>query len=174
MLYTTEYLSPLGNILLASDGESLCGLWFFGQKHFPAELLSEAGGNAAVPLFGTVKAWLDRYFSGEAVSPYELPLAPCGSSFRKSVWEKLLEIPRGSTRSYGQIARELSEETGKLVSARAVGGAVGANPISVIIPCHRVIGADGNLTGYAGGLERKTYLLELEGAYPAPLSTLLL
>jgi methylated-DNA-[protein]-cysteine S-methyltransferase len=156
------YCSPLGDILLESGGETLTGLWFKGQKHCPpfahAEPLTAA--HEAVKL---AAGWLDKYFSGQRPGSTP-PLSLSGTGFQLSVWELLKTVPYGQTVTYGELARRLSLLTGKTVSARAVGGAVGRNPISIIVPCHRVVGAGGKLTGYAGGLERKQKLLELEGA----------
>lgn len=151
--------SPLGPILLASDGRALTGLWFEGQQHAPAGP-AEAAGAEAPPVFAQARTWLELYFSGREPD-FCPPLRPRGSAFQLRVWELLRRIPYGETRSYGELARELG-----CASARAVGQAVGRNPISLLIPCHRVLGKDGNLTGYAGGLERKTSLLRLEGSLP--------
>ena len=158
-----RYASPLGGIILASDGKHLTGLWFEGQKHFPPAL----GPQMRLPIFDTARRWLDIYFDGQA--PNFLPaLAPRGTAFQQAVWEILLAIPYGGTMTYGAIAARLAQDLNKPgMSAQAVGGAVGRNPISIIIPCHRVVGADGGLTGYAGGLERKAALLALEKAKPA-------
>lgn len=162
MYCSTEYASPLGTLTLASDGTAVCGLWLAGQKYHggsvpaPMERDDDAAG------FAELRAWLDAYFAGKRPSPASVPLAPIGSEFRQAVWRRLLAIPYGETTTYGTIANELEAERGK-ASALAVGGAVGHNPISIIIPCHRVVGADGSLTGYAGGLDRKTWLLEHEG-----------
>lgn len=152
------YTSPLGPMLIESEDEAITGLWFIGQKYFPEAHIS-APPTAPVPLvLLRAEAWLERYFAGERPSPFELELDPRGSEFRRRVWEILLTIPYGETASYGDIAQNLKQQ-GIKASAQAVGGAIGHNPISIIIPCHRVIGADGSLTGYAGGLERKTALL---------------
>lgn len=162
MDYATCCNSPLGAITLASDGRSLTGLWFEGQKHFAATLCAEhEKGNLSV--FEDAARWLGTYFAGE--KPDFTPrLALRGSAFCRKVWEVLLTIPYGQTMTYGEIARVLAVRQGlDRVSARAVGGAVGRNPLSIIIPCHRVIGAQGNLTGYAGGIGRKIELLALEG-----------
>ena len=166
--YTRHYASPLGGILLASDGEALTGLWFDGQANFGATLTQaqdarEAGPEIPAVIKETVR-WLDLYFSGREPD-FTPPLRPRGTPFRRAVWALLLTVPYGETVSYGELAARLAERTGAArVSARAVGGAVGHNPISLLIPCHRVLGADGSLTGYAGGLDRKRRLLELEGA----------
>ena len=160
MEYVCRRTSPLGGITLSSDGEALTGLWYDGQKYYPAAL-AEAHAEPPLPVFAETGRWLDLYFSGDKPD-FTPPLRPEGSPFRMAVWELLLEIPYGHTVSYGQLAAQLAEKSGRFVSARAVGGAVGHNPISLIVPCHRVIGADGSLTGYAGGLDRKRRLLALE------------
>lgn len=157
MDYTHAYVSPLGEITLASDGEALVGLWFAGQKHFGAGLSGQTA-KKPLPVFDQADRWLDRYFSGKKPD-CPPPLRPRGTAFQQSVWRRLLDIPYGHTVTYGEIAASLSLPSG---AARAVGGAVGRNPISLIIPCHRVVGAHGSLTGYAGGIERKKRLLELE------------
>ena len=160
--YICHYDSPLGGITLAADGDALTGLWFDGQKHFGATLSSNPIEKQR-PVFQETKRWLDIYFSGRdpAFTP---PLHLRATPFRRAVWEILLTIPYGRTTTYGAIAARLAGLTGERVSARAVGGAVGHNAISLIIPCHRVIGADGALTGYAGGTERKLCLLRMESA----------
>ncbi len=160
--YKNEYLSPLGPMTMTSDGVNLTGLWFDGQKYFPKELTT-GGEPAALPVFEQTGAWLDHYFAGE--NPGETPpLRLEGSPFRQAVWRLLQEIPHGRVVSYGMLAGRLSALQGGIpVSAQAVGGAVGHNPVSIVIPCHRVVGSDGRLTGYAGGLSRKEALLRLEG-----------
>lgn len=157
MIYLTRYESPLGSILLAADGVGLTGLWFIGQKYFPSFSEGEAL-EEETPVLAEAIRWLNVYFSGKEPD-FLPPLHPQGSSFRQAVWNVLLTIPRGQTMTYGEIARRLNVR-----SAQAVGGAVGHNPISILIPCHRVVGSDGSLTGYAGGLARKEWLLHLEGA----------
>lgn len=157
MLFLTHYASPLGPILLAADETGLTGLWFEAQKYFPSFLGVDYQEKETPVLTETVR-WLDVYFSGKDPG-FLPPLHPQGSPFRQTVWDILLTIPRGQTMTYGEIARRLGVR-----SAQAVGGAVGHNPISILIPCHRVVGSDGSLTGYAGGVERKTRLLQLEGA----------
>ena len=159
MMVKTEYASPVGKLTLASDGENLTGLWIAGQKYFAAGIPTNLPVCDDLPVFLQARDWLDRYFSGERPLPGELPLAPQGSAFRQSVWQLLCEIPYGQTVTYGEIAKRLSCK-----SAQAVGGAVGHNPISIIIPCHRVLGSDGSLTGYAGGAQKKIWLLAHEGA----------
>ncbi len=162
-MFVHEYKSPLGRLTLASDGESLTGLWLAGQKYYGATLGKDAVPRR-LPVFEATAAWLDEYFQGGAPGAAP-PLAPAGSAFRQEVWQILLAIPRGRVTTYGAIARALAARNGKTsFSAQAVGGAVGHNPISVIIPCHRVVGSDGSLTGYAGGVDKKMLLLQLEKA----------
>ena len=153
----TRYESPLGSLLLAADQTGLTGLWFVGQKYFPSFSDGDFFENET-PVLTEAKHWLSLYFSGKEPD-FLPPLHPQGSSFRQAVWNVLLTIPRGQTMTYGEIARRLNVR-----SAQAVGGAVGHNPISILIPCHRVVGSDGSLPGYAGGLARKEWLLHLEGA----------
>jgi len=163
MTYTHHYDSPLGGILLAADDVGLSGLWFDGQKYFARGLSNERIAQET-PILTEAKRWLDIYFTGKKPD-FTPPLHPIGSAFRRSVWEILLQIPYGQTTTYGEIARQLSKKQGlERMSAQAVGGAVGHNEISIIIPCHRVVGADGSLTGYAGGIGKKEKLLELERA----------
>lgn len=165
MHYITHYSSPLGEMLLSGDGEGLTGLWFEGQKHF-ARGLDGSREEREDPLFGTAKRWLDVYFSGREPD-FSVPLRLTGTAFQREVWALLRDIPYGHTATYGELAAALAARRGvPRVSARAVGSAVGRNPVSVIVPCHRVVGADGGLTGYAGGLERKARLLALERADP--------
>ena len=162
MLFTSSYPSPLGPIILASDGTSLTGLWFDGQKHIPKSI-SQAPTGHQLPVFGQACHWLDLYFAGH-IPDFTPPLSPSGTPFQRSVWELLLTIPFGRTTTYGEIAAILARGKGiPTMSAQAVGSAISRNPISIIIPCHRVIGAHGHLTGYAGGVERKEALLRLEG-----------
>ena len=164
MYYKTNYTSRLGDILLASDGENLIGLWFEDQKYFGGDIKEEIKQKDDLPVFDSAKAWLDRYFDGKIPCISELPLAPRGGEFRKAVWDILCKISYGKCLTYGDIARELAAKSGKAsMSAQAVGGAVGHNPISIIIPCHRVVGSGGSLTGYAGGIAKKIELLKLEG-----------
>ena len=161
MKYVYNYNSPLGSILIASNGEALTGLWFDEQKHFPHNLISEST-KAELPIFTHTINWLDTYFSGK-VPDFTPPIILNTTPFRKAVYDILLTIPYGQTMTYGEIANILAEQKGiERMSAQAVGGAVGHNPISIIIPCHRVVGTDGSLTGYAGGLDRKIELLKLE------------
>lgn len=161
MMYCTEISSSLGAITAASDGVAITGVWFDGQKYFGSCLTPETARRDNLPVFEELQCWLKEYFSGK--TPLTLPpLRPAGTEFRQRVWAELLRIPLGTVTTYGRIAETLSQ-AGRQTSARAVGGAVGHNPISILIPCHRVVGSDGSLTGYAGGLERKVALLRLEG-----------
>ena len=165
MLYISKYKSKIGKLLLASDKENLIGLWIEGQKYYLSNIKEEMQENDNIEIIKKTKLWLDKYFKGEKVYPNELKLAPRGSTFRKAVWNILCEIPYGKTTTYGKIAEEIAKiQNKKSISAQAVGGAVGHNPISIIIPCHRVIGANGNLTGYAGGIQKKIELLKIEKA----------
>lgn len=157
-VYSSYYESPIGNLLLTSDGKAVTGIWVEGQKYYAATLKGKVLEDEGLEVLEKTRDWLDRYFSGQKPDHRELSLAPEGSEFRQRVWQLLLEIPYGETRTYGEIARLLAGS-----SARAVGGAVGHNPITLIIPCHRVLGAGGKLTGFASGLAKKTWLLEHEG-----------
>lgn len=157
----TEYDSPIGQITIASDGEAICGLWFSKHKYKEQTLGSDAV-HADDEVLRQLAAWLDAYFAKRRPAIDELSLAPVGSEFRQSVWRALCSIPYGQTASYGEIAQEVAKERGK-ASPRSVGGAVGHNPISIVIPCHRVVGANGSLTGYGGGMANKIALLEHEG-----------
>lgn len=163
MTYIQHYDSPLGGILLAADEIGLTGLWFDREKYFADNLPAEHT-ERETPVLAESKRWLDTYFAGSEPD-FLPPLHPIGSAFRREVWEILLRIPYGQTTTYGAIARELAQKRGLArMSAQAVGGAVGHNEISIIIPCHRVVGAGGSLTGYAGGIDKKVRLLELERA----------
>ena len=162
MILCAEYPSPLGPMVLASDGRALTGAWFAGQKYFPAAPMERRDD---IPALADARRWLDSYFAGGTPDPRSLPLAPAGSPFRQLVWELLLDIPYGEVTTYGALAGEAARRMGRYaMSAQAVGGAVGHNPISVIIPCHRVVGADGRLVGYAAGISAKSWLLQHEGA----------
>lgn len=164
MDYLHDYHSPLGEITLASDGRRLVGLWFEKSRYFGEVLAKERAVSDTLPVFKQADQWLDLYFSGKAPG-FTPPLNVRGSDFRKSVCRILCRIPYGRTRTYGEIATQIAAERGKArMSAQAVGGAVGHNPIAIIIPCHRVVGAGGSLTGYGGGLWRKEQLLALERA----------
>ena len=163
MQYTTFYESPIGRMLLAADDAGLTGLWFEGQKYF-ARCLDRETEEKELPVFAESTRWLDIYFSGKEPD-FTPPLHFTGTDFQKDVWEILCAIPYGQTMTYGAIADQLAKKRGlSRMSAQAVGGAVGHNNISIIVPCHRVVGSDGSLTGYAGGIERKTFLLNLENA----------
>ena len=163
MNYINYYASPLDSITLASNGESLTGLWFDGQKYFPHKLISESI-ESELPIFTQTCNWLDIYFSGN-IPDFTPSIYLNTTPFRKAVYDILLTISYGQTMTYGEIANIIAEQKGiERMSAQAVGGAVGHNPISIIIPCHRVVGAGGSLTGYAGGLDRKIELLKLEKA----------
>ena len=159
MTYTQTYSSPLGEVLLSADEMGLSGLWFAGQRYF-ARTLPPGAVPGETPVLTASKRWLDCYFSG-ARPDFLPPLHLIGTDFQQAVWNLLLEIPYGQTVTYGALAQRLGKPA---MSAQAVGAAVGRNPVSIIVPCHRVVGADGNLTGYAGGVERKLQLLQLEGA----------
>lgn len=156
MDYIYHYESPIGMITMASDGETLIGLWFDGQKFF-GDSLGEAYEEKMLPIFEQTINWLDIYFSG-GIPDFTPALTMRTTEFRKNVWNIMLSIPYGETMTYGEIAKKLQS-----MSAQAVGGAVGHNSISLIIPCHRVVGSDGSLTGYAGGIDKKIKLLALEG-----------
>jgi methylated-DNA-[protein]-cysteine S-methyltransferase len=160
MIYTCTLKTPLGPITAAAENDALTGLWFVKQKYYPREK-SEWIDKPDYPLFKSLDAWLLDYFSGKNPK-LDFKLNPQGTVFQKRVWKLLLKIPYGKTSTYGTIAKALAAE--KSTSARAVGGAVGHNPISIIIPCHRVIAGTGSLTGYAGGIDKKRALLQLEGA----------
>ena len=163
MIYTTYYKSSLGEILLASKDNKLIGLWIEGQKHYLSNFKESIVENNQDDTLIKKKKWLDRYFNNEKPSIKELPLSPIGSEFRQEVWNILRKISYGKTITYNDIAKEIAKKRGiKKMSAQAVGGAVGHNPISIIIPCHRVVGENGNLTGYAGGLNKKIFLLKHE------------
>ena len=160
MNYMCKYESPIGKIILVSDGENLTGLWFEGQKYF-LNLITEQ--KCDLEIFKKTKKWLDIYFSGKEPEE-EIPINFYGTDFRVKVWNILKEIPYGNVITYGEIAKRLALEKGmKNMSAQAVGAAISHNPISIIVPCHRVIGNNNNLTGYAGGIDKKIKLLEIEG-----------
>lgn len=159
MFYAADYPSPLGVLTLVSDGKNLVEL-LFEEERYPSVIKDEAEKAGKLPIFAAVKNWLDRYFAGEKPDISELALAPSGSAFRQAVWKILCAIPYGEVTTYGEIAGKIAAMQGrKTMSAQAVGGAVGHNPISIIIPCHRVVGASGSLTGFGGGIERKVKLL---------------
>ena len=160
MIYTMHYSSPVGVLTVAADQTHIIGLWIEGQKHFCASLTEIPVEGSSQPVLQQTASWLDRYFAGLAPSPEELPLLTGGTDFQQQVWRILLQIPYGTTVTYAAIARRLGKGG---MTARAVGSAVSRNPISIIIPCHRVMGSSGALTGYAAGIEKKTALLKLEG-----------
>lgn len=171
MYYRTGYDSPVGPLMLASDGTSLTGLWMEGQKYFGGAIREELVQRDDLPVFAMTRTWLERYFARERPDPSELPLAPRGGEFRQAVWELLCQIPYGELTTYGHLTKEMAARLGRAsMSAQAVGGAVGHNPISIIIPCHRVVGSGGSLTGYAGGIAAKLRLLEHEGVELSRLS----
>lgn len=166
MHYQINYKSPIGNMTVVCDGQKkhIIGLWIEGQKYFQATLSKEPAPGENVPVLQNAVSWLDAYFAGKKPAISELPLAPEGGAFRQEVWKILCEIPYGGVTTYGEIAKKMAVGMGReSMSAQAVGGAVGHNPISVIIPCHRVVGTNGSLTGYAGGIDRKIKLLAHEG-----------
>ena len=164
MLFTATHPSPLGELTLACREDALVGLWFTRQEFLTATAGDAVEENPGVPLLRLARGWLDAYFAGRRPAPGAVPLAPVGTPFRQLVWKLLRAIPYGECVTYGDIARETASALGKEhMSSRAVGGAVGHNPLSIIIPCHRVVGTGGNLTGYGGGIDRKIRLLELEG-----------
>ncbi len=164
MVHTSYYNSPIGQILLAAKNEALVGLWIENQKYFFSSIKDEEIKQENCPVLEQVKKWLNLYFTGEKPEISELKLAPVGSEFRQLVWEFLCNIPYGEVVSYGKIAKIIAEKYGrKHMSPQAIGGAVGHNAISIIIPCHRVVGSNGNLTGYAGGIDKKIWLLKHEG-----------
>ena len=164
MLYSNKYASPIGMITLASDGNFIIGLWLERQRYYAVSMREEIPEKRDIPVFSKTQKWLDAYFAGKMPAIFDVPLAPAGSEFRKSVWDILCEIPYGGYTTYGAIAQKIAAMKNiKTMSSQAVGGAVGHNPISIIIPCHRVVGANGSLTGYGGGIEKKIKLLELEG-----------
>lgn len=163
MQYTTNASSPLGNIVLAADEIGLTGLWFEGQKYFDL-YLNRTDGEKDLPVFSAAKRWLDVYFSGQEPN-FHPPLHLIGSAFQTDVWKLLCAIPYGKTTTYGELAKQLAKQRGiPRMSAQAVGSAVGKNKISIIVPCHRVVGSNGSPTGYAGGISRKMELLKLESA----------
>lgn len=164
MQYTSKYRSPLGEILIAADEVGLTGLWFVGQKYF-ALYLDKENEERETSILQATKKWLDVYFSGREPN-FKLPLHFMGTDFQNEVWEILCSIPYGKTITYGEVANILAKQKGiKRMSAQAVGGAVGKNSISIVVPCHRVVGSNGSLTGYAGGILKKQELLKLERGY---------
>lgn len=164
MYYITTCPTPLGEITLMSDGEHLIGLWLENQKYFLGSFHQDMIRNDELDVFQQTKDWLSRYFHQDKPLPSQLPLSPIGTDFQKAVWNILCQIPYGEVTTYGKIAQMIMQQTHKKsMSAQAVGSAVAHNPISIIIPCHRVVGSQGSLTGYAGGIDKKIKLLQLEG-----------
>ena len=164
--YKSEYKSPLGNITVCCDeDEKIVGLFFKNQKYFADNIDGKITENNNLKIFVTVKSWLDKYFAGKKPNIKEIPIKFIGNDFRKSVWKILYKIPYGTVLTYGDIAKQIAKQQGiTKMSAQAIGGAVGHNPISIIVPCHRVVGKNWKLTGYAAGLDKKKKLLELEQA----------
>ena len=161
--FTTYDHPDLGELVIASDGEAVTGLWMVGQKYFMAGMEGELARDDGLPVLRQAREWLDRYFADDPPDVDELPLAPRGTPFQLRVWGKLALIPYGSVRTYAEVADELAREDGReRGSARAVGTANGRNPISIIVPCHRLVGSDGSLAGYAGGVAKKLWLLRHE------------
>lgn len=162
MLYQTSLKTPLGRVLLVCDDQGLLGLWFYGAKHFGRGVTAEALEHDQYPILQASRSWLEAYFSGEKTVKRP-PIRLVGTSFQLAVWQELLAIPYGQTRTYKEVAEALvAKGYGKKPAFQAVGAAIGRNPISLLVPCHRVLGSDGRLTGYAGGLARKKILLEME------------
>ena len=163
MSYVTRIETPLKPLLAASDGEAVVGLWFEGQSHFASTLGEEREPADDLPVFEALRSWLATYFEGRDPGPIP-PCSPRGTAFRLAVWGELAKVPYGTTVTYGELGSRVARALGRdSWSARAIGGAVGHNPVSILLPCHRVIGADGSLVGYAGGVETKLALLSLEG-----------
>lgn len=163
MIYTAHYQSPLGDILIASKENKLIGLWIQGQKYYLANQKEEMRENDKEEILVKTKKWLDQYFNHEKPNINQLIVNPIGNEFRQAVWKILCQIPYGEVITYKEIAKEIAKQRGiQKMSAQAVGGAVGHNPISIIIPCHRVVGTNGSLTGYAGGIDKKVFLLQHE------------
>ena len=163
MYYRMDYESPLGPMVFVANETALVGAWFEGQTYMYGKLQGTVMHDEATPILKKTARWFDDYFAGRMPAIMALPLAPQGTEFRRLVWYLLCQIPYGKTTTYGALAKEVERRTGKKMSAQAIGGAVGHNPISVIIPCHRVLGAKGQLTGYAGGVDKKIALLHIEG-----------
>ena len=172
MFYKTMHPSPIGTLTLASDGEVLVGLWMEGQKYHGDTIYNDMIIKDDLLVFDDTKKWLDKYFAGVRPNQSDIRVAPIGSEFRRKIWGYLCEIPYGTLPTYGEIAKKIAPGAGNAQTySRAVGGAVGHNPISIIIPCHRVVGSDGCLTGFSAGLHVKIKLLELEGVDMSGLST---
>lgn len=164
MYYSTQYDSPLGKLLIVTDEENIIGVWYENQKYKEKAIPKEMTESTDHPIVKKAVVWLDDYFQGRKIDSSTLPLAPVGGEFRQQVWTILTSIPYGEVMTYGEIAKEVATRLGKEnMSAQAVGGAVGHNPLCIIVPCHRVVGSNGSLTGYSGGIDKKTKLLEHEG-----------
>ncbi|MGG5318841.1 methylated-DNA--[protein]-cysteine S-methyltransferase [Enterococcus sp. AZ072] len=164
MHYVMDYSSPIGPLTLAAIDQTLVGVWMKDQKYYGAGLSEAITQNQQLPVFLQTKNWLDAYFANEKPAIFELPLKPVGNEFRQTVWTVLCQIPYGEVMTYKEVAQRTAEKLNKTsMSAQAIGGAVGHNPLSIIIPCHRVVGTNSSLTGYAGGLTKKIYLLQHEG-----------
>ena len=171
MHYVSHYESPLGTMTVASDGDRLTGLWFDGQKYDRSTISDDAVLQPLLPVFTQAAQWLDAYFEGSDPG-FTPPISVEGSDFKTMVTTIMLSIPFGATSTYARIATEVARRTGRRhMSAQAVGGAVGHNPIALIVPCHRVLASDGGLRGYAGGVDRKEWLLKMEGVNMSGLST---
>ena len=162
MIYTCKINTPVAPLTASAENNKLTGLWFKGQKYYPVKTDTWVN-EPDYPIFKELKLWIKKYFEGKNPSVKDIKLEPHGTAFQKEVWKILLKIPYGTTITYGEIAKQIACKKGLLsMSTQAVGGAVGHNPISILIPCHRVIGAAGSLTGYAGGIDKKEALLRLE------------
>lgn len=164
-MYYFKYDSPLGEMVGTSDGKSLCGLYFVDQKFFSMNIIKDHIEKNDLSVFLKTKEFLDQYFYGKVVKIIDIPISISGTEFQKRVWKIIYNIPYGDTISYSDISDKIYNLTQKKTSPRAVGGAVGHNPISIIIPCHRVMGKSGELTGYAGGIDRKKCLLDIESKH---------
>lgn len=166
MIHSGVYSSPMGQIILAVKDQTLIGLWWENQKYFAASVREPMTQDDSLPVFRLCRSWLDSYFAGEKPKMDCIPMHPSGSPFRQNVWKLLLEIPYGQIVTYKDLAQKIAAiQNRPHMSSQAVGGAVAHNPISILIPCHRVIGSNGSLTGYAGGLEKKKWLLTHEGVF---------
>lgn len=170
-IFGMRHPSPLGELFLAGTEGQLLGVWFDDHRHTDKTMPKDVVESSGVPALAHAADWLDRYFASERPDPGELSLAPAGSDFRQSVWALLADIPYGETTTYGALAKQVAARRGKKsMSSQAVGGAVGHNPVSIIVPCHRVVGTDGSLTGYSGGMAAKIWLLRHEGVDFSSLS----
>ena len=163
MTYRKDFPSPIGILTAVSDGTSITGLWMENQRYWGQSVSADPADGSNLEVMNQLQKWLDAYFNGKEPS-FFVPCKADGTVFQQAVWEQLNRIPYGKTVTYGQIAKTIEQESGKIVSAQAVGNAIGRNPICILIPCHRVIGSNGELTGYAAGIDRKRILLELEKA----------